>query len=83
MDRAPGSSNYADSKTISNWLFGPVGAEVELQENETANSPKVPSLVIERDKIYTITVSGDHNAGTLKAWISNTAQYDVSDFNMN
>ena len=80
MDQA--GNNYTDSKTISNWKFGPTGYEVELQASE-ADSAKVQSLVIERDKMYTITVKGDHNAGTLKAWVSGITSIDVSDFNMN
>ena len=80
MDKV--GNNYTNSKTISNWKFGPTGYEVELQESETDNT-KVQSLVIERDKMYTITVKGDHNAGTLKAWVSDTTSIDVSDFNMN
>ena len=61
---------YDDSLVVSNWRFGATGHNVPLQAGEN-NSTPVTSLTIERDKMYTVTVTGDHNAGTLKAWISN------------
>jgi hypothetical protein len=73
-------NNYADSRVISGWKFGPIGDEVALQKGE--NDPtKLESVTIERDKMYTITVSGV--AGTnLKAWISDESAIDVSDFDL-
>jgi len=66
-------TKYADSVIKSGWQFGPAGFEVDLQTSET-DATKVQSLTIERDKMYTITVTGDHNAGTLKAWLSDTTE---------
>jgi hypothetical protein len=64
-----GSNSYADSILVANWRFGPVGFDVPLQAGEN-DSTTVPSLTILREKMYTITVMGDHNQGNLKAWIS-------------
>ena len=80
MPKAPGTNNYANSKTVSNWKFGPTGAEVALQTSADNNAP-LASLTIERDKMYTIIVTGDHNNGTLKAYLSGPpVAINVSDF---
>ena len=76
------TNNYADSRVLSNLRFGPTSEEVSLQTGEN-NSTLLASLTVEMDKMYTVTVSGDHNAQTLKAWVSNVKDIDVSDFNMN
>jgi hypothetical protein len=75
-----GTKDYADKRTVSNWRFGPVNYEVPLQKSETDDT-ELTSVDIERDKMYTITVSGNHNQGTLKAWIDDGVKIDVSDFN--
>jgi len=64
-----GVNSYAASVTAANWKFGPTGAEVGLQKSETDNT-LLTSITIEQGQMYTITVTGDHNAGSLKAWIS-------------
>jgi hypothetical protein len=64
-------NKYDDSVVVANWKFGPTGFEVALQTSET-DAAIVTSLTIERDKMYTITVTGSHNDDTLKAWLSNT-----------
>jgi hypothetical protein len=77
MPKAAGDK-YADSITVANWTFGATGFEVGLQKGEN-DSEKVTSLTIERDKMYTITVSGSHNDGTLKAWVSNTTDIPTNE----
>ncbi|GHT95660.1 hypothetical protein FACS1894141_4690 [Spirochaetia bacterium] len=73
-------STYQDSVTVANWKFGAAGYEVTLQENETDTTPKT-SVTLARDKMYTITVSGNHNnAGGIKAWISGETPIDTSGF---
>jgi len=71
-----GNNTYAEKVTVSNWKFGAVGFEVALQkgadDTTLLGSAGFTSLDIEQGTMYTITVSGDHNAGTLKAWISET-----------
>ncbi|MDR1836999.1 MAG: hypothetical protein LBQ89_05005 [Treponema sp.] len=64
-----GERNYAESITVANWKFGTVGFEVGLRTNEDDGTP-LASLKIEQGKMYTITVSGDHNESTTKAWVS-------------
>ena len=81
MPKVSGTNNYADSKDVANWKFGPVGYEVSLQVSATDPTAK-ETFTIERDKMYTITVTGDHNLGTLKAYISGTTTIDTSDFAM-
>jgi ABC-type uncharacterized transport system YnjBCD substrate-binding protein len=71
MPKAGEGNKYADSIVAANWKFGASGFEVDLQTSETDDT-KVTSLTIERDKMYTITVSGSHNDNTLKAWVSDT-----------
>jgi hypothetical protein len=71
MPKAGEGNKYADEITVSNWKFGATGFEVGLQTGEN-DATAVTSLKIERDKMYTITVSGSHNDDTLKAWVSNT-----------
>jgi hypothetical protein len=66
-----GNNTYADSIIVANWKFGATGFEVGLQTDEDDDTP-ITSLTIEQGKMYTITVSGDHNDDTLKAWISDT-----------
>ena len=63
---------YMDSILVANWKFGPSGLYVELQKGENDGTP-LGSLTVERGKMYTVTVSGSHNDGTLKAWVSETA----------
>jgi hypothetical protein len=83
IDMPKVGSNYGDTRTVANWRFGPTGGDVALQVSATDNTAK-GSFTIERDKMYTITVEGDHNSGTLKAYISGApVSIDVSDFNMN
>ena len=80
MPKAPGTDNYADSREVLNWKFGPTGAEVPLLQS-SADSAPLTSLTIERDKMYTIVVTGDHNQGTLKAYLNGEpVEIDVSDF---
>jgi len=62
-------SVYDDTITVANWSFGATAHSVPLQESESDSTIKT-SVTLERDKMYTVTVTGDHNAGTLKAWIS-------------
>jgi len=69
---------YADSVVAANWKFGAIGFEVALQTSET-DSTAVTLLTIERDKMYTVTVTGSHNDGNLKAWISNTTDIPASE----
>jgi hypothetical protein len=69
---------YDDSVVAANWKFGAIGFEVGLQTGENDATP-VTSLTIERDKMYTITITGNHNNGTLKAWVSNTTDIPASE----
>jgi len=70
MPKAGEGNKYVDSVEVANWKFGPTGYEVALQESATDNTP-VTTLTINRDKMYTVTVTGSHNDGNLKAYISN------------
>jgi len=74
-------NNFAQSRVISNMAFGPTSDEKPLQTGEN-DSTVLNSLTVECDKMYTITVSGNHNNGTLKAWVSNIIDIDTSDFNI-
>ncbi|GMO66456.1 MAG: hypothetical protein Ta2A_14670 [Treponemataceae bacterium] len=87
----PGSSNtktfqydmpkvgktYGDSVPVSNWKFGPVGYEKALQVSAD-NATLKGSFSLARDKMYTVTVTGSHNDGTLKAWIDNGVAVDTN-----
>jgi len=73
-----GVNNYAASITVANWKFGPTGFEVGLQTDET-NNTLLSSITIEQGQMYTITVSGDHNDGSLKAWISEETEIPQSE----
>jgi hypothetical protein len=78
IDMPKVANKYDDQVVKSGWQFGPAGFEVGLQksaEDETA----VDTIEIKRDTMYTITVTGDHNAGTLKAYISSEKQIDSSE----
>jgi hypothetical protein len=81
LDMARIGDNYADSRVFSNWQFGATGYEVPLQVSASDNTP-YGSVTINRDRMYTITVEGDHNAHTLKAYISGNIPIDVSEFTM-
>jgi hypothetical protein len=73
--------NYADSKDVANWRFGPVGYEVPLQVSASDTTEK-GTFIVERDKMYTITVIGDHNtAAGIHAYISGVTSINTSDFN--
>jgi hypothetical protein len=74
------TNNYQDSITVSNWKFGPAGYEVSLQMSASDTST---DITIERDKMYTVTVTGSHNNGDLKAYISAVTNIDVTDFDIN
>jgi hypothetical protein len=69
---------YDDSVVVANWRFGPTGHNVPLQVSES-NNTVVSSVTLERDKMYTVTVTGDHNDNTLKAWISSIADIPASE----
>ena len=69
---------YADSVIAANWKFGATGFEVALQTSETDTIP-VSSLTIERDKMYTVTVTGSHNDNNLKAWVSSTTDIPTNE----
>jgi hypothetical protein len=62
--------SYADKVTVGSWLFGPDGDEKPMQTSAT-DPTTVTSMEILENKMYTITVTGDMNLGTLKAWVSN------------
>jgi len=70
MPKAGEGNKYADSVDVANWKFGASGFEVPLTSAD--NDTPVTTLTIERDKMYTVTVTGSHNDGNLKAYISNT-----------
>jgi hypothetical protein len=74
------TNNYQDSITVNNWKFGPAGYEVAL---EAGASDASTNITIERDKMYTVTVTGSHNTGDLKAYISAVTTIDVTDFDIN
>jgi hypothetical protein len=70
IDMPKTGNSYAESVTKDNWRFGPAGFEVvSLQTDENDSTPLGP-LTIEQDKMYTITVAGNHHEDTLKAWVS-------------
>jgi len=78
MPKAGEGNKYVDSVDVANWKFGPSGFEVALQTSATDNT-EVTTLTIDRDKMYTITVTGSHNDGNLKAYISNTTQIPANE----
>jgi len=78
MPKAGEGNKYADSVVAANWKFGPSGFEVALQTSET-DETAVTSLTVERDKMYTVTVTGNHNDGNLKAWISATTDIPTNE----
>jgi hypothetical protein len=70
--------NYADSKTVSNWKFGPPGYEVSLQVSDSDNTEK-GDITIKQDMVYTITVTGDHTTDVgIHAYISDEQPIDTS-----
>ena len=69
---------FADSIEAINWRFGSPAFEVTLQTSETDATP-VTSLIIERDKMYTVTVSGDYSDNTLKAWVSDIIDIPINE----
>ena len=70
IDMPKVGNGYASSRTVSDWSFGPPGFEKPLQksENDAANAG---AMSLKENTMYTITVTGNHNANTIKAWISN------------
>jgi hypothetical protein len=78
MPKAGEGNKYADSVDVANWKFGASGFEVPLQTSATDDTV-VTVLTIERDKMYTVTVTGNHNDGNLKAYISNTTQIPANE----
>jgi hypothetical protein len=68
------NDQYAESLT-ENWRFGPTGFAVSLQKGENDSTPLGP-LTVEQNKMYTVTVTGDHKANKLKAWISKVTDLD-------
>jgi hypothetical protein len=81
IDMPSTGNTYADSRTVSNWKFGPTGYEVALQVSESDTTP-LTTLTIERDKLYTVTVTGDRNTpGSIHAWIDDGTPIDTSGFN--
>jgi hypothetical protein len=66
-----GNGDYAESLEVANWKFGPDGDEVELQKSKD-DKTKVTTLIIGQNKMYTVTVTGNANAGTIEAYISET-----------
>ena len=71
MPKAGEGNKYVDSVEVANWKFGPSGFEVALQTSAT-DATVITTMTILRDKMYTVTVTGSHNDGNLKAYISNT-----------
>jgi len=82
MPKAGEGNKYVDSVEVANWKFGATGFEVALQTSATDATP-VTTLTINRDKMYTVTVTGDHNANTLKAYISNETDIPTSELGGN
>jgi hypothetical protein len=78
MPKAGEGNKYADSVEVANWKFGPSGFEIALQTSAT-DATVVSTMTIERDKMYTVTVTGSHNDGNLKAYISNTTDIPSSE----
>jgi hypothetical protein len=70
---------YADSRDVSNWTFGPQGFAVALQTSEADATPRGTFSVL-KEKVYTVTVKGDHNNNTLIAYISETTDIPMGDF---
>jgi hypothetical protein len=79
IDMPAVGNNYADSKTVVSWKFGPTGFEVPLKVSASDNTD-MENFIIERDKMYTITVTGNHTQNTLKAFISDEKPIDTNDF---
>jgi hypothetical protein len=78
IDMPKVGNKYDDSVVVPNWKFGATGFEVALQTSET-DAAVVSSMTIERDKMYTVTVTGSHNDDTLKAWVSNITDIPSSE----
>jgi len=78
IDMPKQGNTYASSTVVSNWKFGAPSQEVALQKGEN-DSTLLGALTIEQGKLYTITVSGDHNSTGIKAWVSNTADISAND----
>jgi hypothetical protein len=81
MPSTGNGNTYADSRTVSNWKFGPTGYEVALQVSSSDTTLK-GAFNVERDKLYTVTVTGDgNNPSSLHAWIDEGTPIDTSGFN--
>jgi hypothetical protein len=70
MPTIPGSKNYADSVDVSNWGFG-----------VPTRTTKLDPQTIERDKMYTITVTGSIAKGFVVNIDGGTA-IDLTEFNL-
>ena len=78
IDMPKTGSRYAESREINNWKFGPSGYEVALQTSSSDPTP-LGTITIRGNKMYTITVTGDHNADGIKAWISDETDIPTED----
>ncbi|MDR2595807.1 MAG: hypothetical protein LBC76_00660 [Treponema sp.] len=78
MPKAGEGNKYVDSVEVANWKFGASGFEVALQTSATDDT-EVTTYTIERDKMYTVTVTGSHNDGNMKAYISNITQIPANE----
>jgi hypothetical protein len=78
IDMPERNFGYADSKVAANWRFGRTGFEVALQTSET-DATVVTSMTIERNKMYTVTVSGSYDDNTIKAYVSDISDIPASE----
>jgi hypothetical protein len=68
--------NFQESKTVNNWAFGPPGFEAPLQNSADDPTPR-GAFEIEVDKMYVVTVIGDHNSAVgIHAYISRIQDID-------
>jgi len=76
MARTPvgNSSTFASSRVINGYAVGPDGFEVPIFANIDATSAPVGGHTLDVDMLYTVTVTGDHNQGTLKAYFTGTPE---------
>jgi hypothetical protein len=79
MPTVTGANNkFADKKTVSTYEVGPSANSVSIKTKDTGAA----SFDLEVDKMYTVTITGNHNDGNLSAEIDITGavSIDMNDF---
>jgi hypothetical protein len=79
MPTVPNTTNkYAESKTVSSYKIGPSANSVSIE----TKAGGAATFDLSVDKMYTVTVTGNHNDGTLSAEIdiAGAIAIDMNDF---